>query len=351
VLVKDDTMPFVYGIAWAPDGREVWFTGSLRGAGYDRALYALSLDGRRRLIARIPGAMTVWDVARDNRSALISTGASWIGMSAVVAGRNDEQPLDLLGRSYLVGLSADGKWLLANERREVGSGTYLRSTDGSPPIHLSDDFASGLSPDGAWALVHPRGDLTRLSLLSTGAGGRREVPLDPKIGIDPSVAAQWSSDGRRMFAVLGPVDGDDRSGRVYMRDGKGPWQAATPEGITGDFVVSPDGRTIAARDSTGVVALFPADGGPPRRLEGERGRPIHWSADGQLFLVGPEEFPARVYRRDLTTGRVQPFRDIVPSDLSGVVNVGPVWFASDDRTYVYQYARISSELYLAQGLR
>lgn len=61
-------MPFVFGIAWSPDGREVWFTGSETGSAHDRALYALSLSGSRRLVARIPGAMTVYDVAPDQYS-------------------------------------------------------------------------------------------------------------------------------------------------------------------------------------------------------------------------------------------------------------------------------------------
>jgi hypothetical protein len=36
----------VFGAAWSPDGREVWYTGSESGGAYDRALYALSLTGQ-----------------------------------------------------------------------------------------------------------------------------------------------------------------------------------------------------------------------------------------------------------------------------------------------------------------
>ena len=77
-----DGMPFVFGIAWSPDGREVWFTGSETGSAHDRALYALSLSGRRRLIARGPGAWSVYDVGPDGKSALIVTGAGWFGINA-----------------------------------------------------------------------------------------------------------------------------------------------------------------------------------------------------------------------------------------------------------------------------
>ena len=93
--VAGNDMPQVFGHAWSPDGREVWFTGSETGSAHDRALYALSLDGSRRLVARIPGGMSVYDVAPDGRSALVSTGGGWFGINAGTAGGSREQSLDL----------------------------------------------------------------------------------------------------------------------------------------------------------------------------------------------------------------------------------------------------------------
>jgi dipeptidyl aminopeptidase/acylaminoacyl peptidase len=341
---------FAYGLAWAPDGQEVWFTASDRGGGYDRALYALSLDGRRRLIARIPGAMTVYDVAHDGKSALISTGAGWVSISAVVDGRPGEQPLDLFGRSDIMGLSADGKLVLINERREVGLGTYIRSTDGTQEIPLSRDVACGLSPKGDWALVHPRGDPFHASLLPTGPGAPRELPLEDKLGLDCGWPAQWSADGTRLFALLRAAD--PPALRVYMRQGDQPWHAVTPDGKDGIFAASPDGRFVAIADESGIVHLFPTGGGSPQRLEGERGYPIGWTGSGrQLILAARMDVPARIYRRDVTTGRVDAPRDIAPADRSGVIQVAHVFFSRDERTYVFQYARASQELFLAQGLK
>jgi Tol biopolymer transport system component len=343
---------FVYGLAWSPDGREVWYTGSDNGGVSDRALYALSLTGSRRLIARAPGAMTVFDVGQDGKSALLATGAGWAGINAARVGESREQPLDLLGRSSVVGLSADGKWVLAREDREVGTGTYLRSTDGAQTIHLGSNVPDGLSPDGAWALVHSPGDASHLMLVPTGAGAPRDLPSDPKLEITPDVSARWSLDGRRLFAFLRPVGGDARSFRIYVRDDDRPWRAVTPEGSDNPFVVSPDGRMVATFDASGSIALFPVGAGAPQRLQGEHGFPVHWSADGRrLFLAGPEEFPIRIYRRDLATGRVEPWRQIAPDDPSGVFTIGGVFLASNSQTYVYHYYRGSNELYLAQGLR
>jgi len=43
----------IQGLAWTPDGKEIWFTASKSGT--DRTLYATTLDGKMRTIARLPG--------------------------------------------------------------------------------------------------------------------------------------------------------------------------------------------------------------------------------------------------------------------------------------------------------
>jgi hypothetical protein len=58
-----------------------------------------------------------------------------------------------------------------------------------------------------------------------------------------------------------------------------------------------------------------------------------------------------VYRRDIATGRVQPWQTIEPPDPTGVWSVGRILVATDDRSYVYQYNRGLNELFLATNLR
>src|SRR5271156_1517938 len=45
----------IQGLAWAPSGREVWFTGRLPGDN-DRSLGAVTLGGQRRIVARVPAS-------------------------------------------------------------------------------------------------------------------------------------------------------------------------------------------------------------------------------------------------------------------------------------------------------
>ena len=127
------TIEFAWGLAWSPDSSEVWFSGSDTVSGYDRAIYALSLGGDRRLVARVPGPITIQDIAPDGKGVLVVSGAGWTSLTIVRAGQTQEQTLDLLGRTDFVTLSDDGQWILAHENREVGEGMYLLSIDGAKP--------------------------------------------------------------------------------------------------------------------------------------------------------------------------------------------------------------------------
>ena len=53
----------VEGLAWSPNGKEVWFSAVPGGAA--RSIYALDLSGKERLIYRAPGGLTVQDISRD----------------------------------------------------------------------------------------------------------------------------------------------------------------------------------------------------------------------------------------------------------------------------------------------
>src|SRR5271165_2952836 len=56
------------GLAWSPKGDEVWFTATPAGA--DRALFAVTTSGKLRVLLRIPGGLTLHDIASDGRVLL-----------------------------------------------------------------------------------------------------------------------------------------------------------------------------------------------------------------------------------------------------------------------------------------
>jgi hypothetical protein len=95
-------------------------------------------------------------------------------------------------------------------------------------------------------------------------------------------------------------------------------------------------------------------GGTPTPIVGlpEGEVPVQWSADGQfLYVYRPIEVPARISRLELSTGRREPWKELLPDDLAGV-NVTPaVVLTRDGRSYAYTFGQFLNDLYLVDGLR
>jgi Tol biopolymer transport system component len=346
------------GIAWSADGSEVWFTAS--NSGVDRTLYAVDLQGRQRLITRVPGTLMLLDIARDGR--LLMTRSSWRReLVGVYAGSDRDHDLSWLDYSYAADLSVDGKLLLFDE--EGGGGglsysktgglsyaVYLRETGGAPAVLLGEGAATALSPDGRWAVSQTqRARFSQLTLLPTRAGEARPLTND-----DMNHSwARFLPDGKRLV-FSGNEEG--KGTRLYLLelDG-GKSRPLSPEGIHATaFAVSPDGNTVAGIGADQLGYLYPVSGsGEPRSISGvERGeQPIAWSSDGRsLYIYRPGELPAKVFVLSLDTGRRTPFRSLMPSDPAGVETIGPILITPDGKTCVFGYHRMLSDLYLIEGL-
>src|SRR5262249_54225510 len=117
------------GLAWSPEGDEVWFTAGAEGPFPE--FRAVSLRGRTRRIARTAG--TVTDGSRQGE-ALVTFGSQRSGIVALAPGETRERDLSWFEGSIARGLSADGATVLFGEKLEgggVNGRIYLRRTDGS----------------------------------------------------------------------------------------------------------------------------------------------------------------------------------------------------------------------------
>jgi Tol biopolymer transport system component len=337
------------GLAWSPKGDEVWVTATL--IGIDRSVFAVTLSGKERLVARVPADLTLQDVMPDGRALLARD--SW--RRGLIVHREDdpvEHDFTWLDWSFPVTLSADGKTLLFREEGEAGGASYavyVRKTDGSPAVRLGDGQSLALSPDGKWALAC-RGDKeTDLFLLPTGPGEPRSLQGHDII----HSAATFFPDGKRiLMAGTEPNHGL----RLYVQDlDTDKVEAVTPEGTNGfSFALSPDGHSIAAVGPDDKAYLFPVPAGDPVPIRGlQPGEvPVAWTADGRsLYIYRGGELPAKVYRLEIATGNRVLWKELTPPDPAGVEFVGPVLPTPDGKSYVYGYRRLLSDLYLVEGLQ
>ena len=347
----------IQGLAWSPDGKEIWFTASKSGT--DRTLYATSLDGKQRIVARLPGALMLLDIAKDGRVLLVR--ATWRRELLGVFDNDPKQhELSWLDYTYPSDLSADGKTLLFDEEGGGGAldysksggltyAVYIRKTDGSPAVLLGEGGAVALSPDGKWVIAQTQESPSQFRLLPTAAGEPRDLTKD---NVNHSWA-HWFPDGKR---ILFSADEPGKGVRFYVYDmASGKSKPISQEGVNGTaFALSPDSQEIAAIGPDEKGYLYPVAGGDPRPINGinQGEQPITWSGDGQsLYIYQPGELPARVYRLDLKSGKRTLWKELMPSDPAGVENIGPIYMTPDAKSCVFGYHRMLADLYLVEGLK
>jgi hypothetical protein len=246
-------------------------------------------------------------------------------------------------------LTPDGRTILMTEDGESGLHVYLRKTDGSPAVQLGEGGGFGLSPDQRSLIVARLRQ--GLGILPVGAGDIRFIPHP---GFDGYQWANWFPDGKRIL-VAGSESGHGLRLYVESVDGSDRHPIA-PEGIiipTGARAISPDGMLVAALQN-GRIVLCPVEGGELRALPGlaPGDFPSGWSADGRsLYVFRRDELPTRVFRVDVATGRKDLWKEVGPSDAAGVTGIGHLLITPDGVSYVYNYVRSLSDLYLVEGLR
>jgi Tol biopolymer transport system component len=338
----------VSGLAWSQDGREIWFSAQGQAKGVRRALFAVTLDGRLRNIARFPSSIGFFDVNPDGR-VLLASESERIGIRGKYSADAKERELGWLDHPWPRALSADGRMLLFDDLGETTGPTYavyLRNMDGSPPVRLGDGSGCALSPDGRWALAIHFGPPHRLILIPTGPGETLSLPRGP---VETYQTADFLSDGRRILFV-GAEPG--RPQRTWIQELPGGLPSAvTPEGAVG-VRTSPDGQWAAAFTPDFTLMLFPLQGGKPRPVAKLAPRePVsQWSADGRTLFVAQEGSHLDVFGIDVQSGKRQLWKTFETPDPAGVRLMGFV-FTRDAHSYAYGYFRVLDELYLADGLK
>ena len=336
------------GLAWSPDGKEIWFTAVEKGI--NRDLHAVNLSGRVRRILDLPEGMTLQDVAPDGR-VLVSLDHERLAMAT--AARNGKSA-DLSWHDWDIAkdISSDGHSVLFEDSSEAAGSHYslaIRNIDGSPPVQLSEGSAGRLSPDGKWAISVFPGSPGQVKLVPIGPGQSRTIAI---AGLDvQNGPAHFLADGKRITLNASEPGHGVRAYLVDLDGGKPT--PITPEGITGGLI-SPDGQYIFRTNDAGGVAVYPTAGGTPHTIPDLEPTftPVRWSDDGSsVYGYRPGLVPTEVYRVNVVTGKKTLIQELEPPTNVGVVNIAPVVVTRDGSRFAYSYYQVSTVLYMISGLR
>jgi Tol biopolymer transport system component len=339
------------GLAWSPDGQEVWFAAAKRGASL--AVWAVNRAGKERLIARFPAYISLEDISRDGRVllSLHSLSESMVHVPPV-GGRKDLYWHD---ESQAQDISRDGKTILFSESGDATGqdyDAYLRAIDGSAPaVRLGVGLPLSLSPDGRWVIANPAGSPARLTLLPTGPGD----PQPLTSGNINHIGAAWLPDGKS-FVFAGIAPGENL--RYYVQSvGGGPPRPITGADIRYErrspIVVSPDGRSVAAVGNDRRILIYPTTAGQAQAVPNlDPGfTPLRWCPDNQLVLHRYGEPTPQLWKADVRTGKLAHWKDLTPPNLTGLLDLTPIRVSPDCQSYAYSPLNVLSQVYLTTGLR
>jgi Tol biopolymer transport system component len=333
------------GLAWAPSGKEIWFTGS--NVHLSSNLFAVDLEGHQRLVWAGAGGVVLQDIFPDGRVLFIRENRRR-GIAGLFPGHDSEIDMSWQDWSLVTRISPDGKWIFFAEEGDGGGpkySAYMRATDGSPAIRLGDGTPYGVSPDLKWVASIIPGQPQQLWLLPTRAGAPKNLS---KPGFDYDYAL-WFPDGKHLL-VTGREPGKQARSYLTTMDG-GALTPVTPEGVQG--FPTEDGKEVVSRQGDSVK-FYPIDGGQPRSVPAKvPDLTLAWGAQSGRYVIGAERpaVPLKLYRYDTVTGERKPWRDLVPADRAGVYVANIFDITPDARWYAYSYVRDLSDLYLVDGLR
>jgi eukaryotic-like serine/threonine-protein kinase len=334
----------IRGLAWAPSGKEIWFTASP--SHLSGNLSAVDLEGHQRLVWASAGGIVLQDISSDGRVIFIRENRRR-GIAGLFPGHDSEIDMSWQDWSFLTRISPDGKWIFFSEEGDGGGAKYspyMRATDGSPAIRLGDGSPFGVSPDGKWVASAVPGQPQQLWLLPTRAGEPKNLSRN---GFDYD-AAVWFADGKHLL-VIGRESGKPTRTYITTMD-SGALTAVTPDGVQG--FPTEDGKEVITRQGD-TLTFYPIDGGQPRTVKAKvPNLLLPLSGGSGQYLIGAEQsgVPLKLFRYDISTGERKPWKELVPADRAGVFTANTFDITPDGRWYAYSYVRDLSDVYMVEGL-
>jgi eukaryotic-like serine/threonine-protein kinase len=341
----------VRGLAWRPDGREVWYTAASTGTTYDVWGSVARPSDERRIFSG-PGGVLLQDVARDGK-ALVTRHDRTIHVEGSIDG-SDVRSFSWLEFSFARDISPDGQriaFTYSGQGSSPSYDVYVRSVRDADAARIGEGQAQQFSPDGASVLAVVHGPPARLVILPIGPGEPKTVAT----GSVTVTQARWLPDGRQLV-VIGTEPGKGARAYVTAVAGGTP-RAITPQGVTSNvdqIPLSPDGTRVALRSPEGALTIYSTAGGAPAAVRGFAAdeTPFGWTSDGRALLLVERRPVRRIVNVDPVSGRREVVRELKPSDPALVgPGSGQVVLSKDGRSYVANYGRRQDTLFLVEGLR
>jgi len=344
------------GLAWVPDGSEIWFTAA--DGSEPRSLRSVNLNGKQRMLLSSPSVLHFQDISK-NGYVLINSDTMRDQQVFAETRSGQVRDFSFFPFENIAALSDDSRTFLLNAYVTGPNSDYNLYTQAtgasSSPVLIGQGTGMGFSPNGEWALALDPIHLDRLRIIPTGVG--ESSAMNAPAGMH-YIVATWMPDSKHILAVASaaghaPVtyvqDVTGGAARQITREGR---YALIIHDVT--MSVSPDGQYCLTTDGAHHYWLQPMNGGEPKAIKGllEGDLPLQWH-DGSrsVFFERRAGLDAiDLYDLNLTTGQQKVWTHFSPTDKTAMVTMRHALITPDGAHSLYAVQRIYSTLFVAKGI-
>jgi serine/threonine protein kinase/Tol biopolymer transport system component len=344
------------GLAWSPDGDEIWFTAS-RSSEQNR-LFAVTLRGQIRVVQSGPVRLHLQDIAKDGTVLLSSELLRWqIGLADTAT--NHLRDLTVFQWPVIEAISRDGGMMLMNSFDLTGGSNYrlyIQRADGSAPVFVGMGVGMGFSSDEKWAATIDPSHTDQFTAIPIGIGEPQKTRAPAGFHY---VGTTFLPDGKRLLITIVGNEGAPRSGIQDIATGE-----FHPLGQPGQYVAtniglmvpgpSPDGKDCILIDDANRRWLQPLDGSSQREIKGisPGEMVVQWHNDSShVFVAHSIGSDTEIYDLNLANGQRKLWTKFVPPDRTAMIGHSWLLITPDGSKYGYMSQRIYSTLFLASGLK
>ena len=345
----------VQGLAWAPDGSEIWFTAA--DGSEPRSLRSVNLNGKRRILLSSPAVLHFQDISK-NGDVLINSDTQRDQQVFADTQSGQVRDFSFFPFENVAAISRDSRMFLLNTYvtgPNSDYNLYTQATDGSSPVLIGQGEGLGFSFDGKWALALDPVHLDHLRIIPTGVG--ESSTLSAPQGMN-YIAGNWMPDRKQILVVASAAG---HAPATYLQDiASGAAHQITHEGkyavVTHDITmnVSPDGQYCLTTDGENHYWIQPMDGGEPEKSKAwARAIPLlEWHNSSQSVFVERRASLGAIdiYDLNFTNGQQKLWTHFSPTDKTAMVTMRHALITPDGAHSLYAVQRIYSTLFVAKNI-
>ncbi len=336
------------GMAWTPDGKEVWYSAAESGDSY--CVRASNEKGQESTVYCGTSGTRLHDISPAGR-ALVSSDIDRFTMVMVEHALKVENYVSGVGLGLEPRLTPDGKELVYTDASERGGkdyGVYLKKMeDNGTAVRIGGGgYASDISNDGKFVLIVMPGE-GKVQLVPVGAGETQTLHWE---GFQVS-AANWFPDGQHILLVGNPA-GQPLGLYETDRGGTAPKVLVKTAPLWAD--VTPDGESLLLLVDGRLVQRSIRDGSEKKlRALGVGEAPVEWSTEANhLFTRVFGSTSIRIDKMDLRNEKRETWYEFKASNQDGaLLNSQQASITPDGRWMVFDYRIPLGQFYESENLR